>query len=448
MLKKVIVIYDKSDNLNKIEYGFNFIFNLPICRFETKISYTDNFTEDTKNYDVLINYSETEIINAISIKKNRIVDFVKSFNDLLKIKSQVYSYKNQVLYGIASSIENRAINYKVGNTITLDIIETIFFHLSRIEEFYCPDSFKDSHGRMKSENQFLVRNKIERIPVLDAICFAFLEVLNFQTEIKSKKIMTHDIDVLLKYPNLYKYIRGAARILFRNKKNKGTLLKFTKHYLATLRGENDPFNTFSWFLNNNKFDEKLIFFMSGGLTKYDNLYEISEIKSKNIYSQAIECGYQLGLHPSYSAFNDINQFKKEIEIIETTLKIKINSSRQHILHYDVQETPKILSDLEIERDFTLGYQDRIGFRAGTGFNFNLWNLEKNVMLNIIETPLIIMDGCLLIEADYNVIKAKDIYNDFIISNIKNTQITYNFHNSIFDPVLLDDDELKKFYLSL
>ncbi len=59
-----------------------------------------------------------------------------------------------------------------------------------------------------------------------------------------------------------------------------------------------------------------------------------------------------------------------------------------------------------------------------------------------------MDGCLLIEAKYSVEKAREIFKEFYETNIKDTKITYNFHNSIFDPVLLDDIALKQFYLEL
>ena len=301
---------------------------------------------------------------------------------------------------------------------------------------------------MISKNQFLVKNSIERIPVLDHISVAFLKSINFYEEIKTKKIMSHDIDVLLKFPSLYKYLRGAARILFKKKKFKGSIVTFTKYYLKSLFGRLDPYQTFSWLFNRNYFDKKIIFFMSGGTTQYDNLYDIEDFSLKKIFEFARSNDYEIGLHPSYAAYNDEKQFLKEKQKLETVIQNKITSSRQHILHYDIVNTPKVLEASGISKDYTLGFQDRIGFRAGTGFEFYLWNNFEDKKSSIKEVPLVIMDGCLLIEAEYSVEKAKEIYSLFFQENKRNTQITYNFHNSIFDPVLLDSIALKQFYLNL
>ena len=43
---------------------------------------------------------------------------------------------------------------------------------------------------------------------------------------------------------------------------------------------------------------------------------------------------------------------------------------------------------------------------------------------------------------------KKEYIEFVNKNKINTQITYNFHNSIFDPVLLNEKELKKLFLEI
>lgn len=451
MKKKVLILYENDVDKEKIKYVFDFIFGLPLNKYEVVVKYCNlkDFKEENTEKDIVINYSNEKIaIATVQIVVKDILQSLKSYQDVLKLKSQFYTFENEKLYGITKCSKSEKIKFIDDGTINLDVVSTFFFHLSRTEEYYCSDDLKDGHKRMLAESQFLVKNSIERLPVLDHISAALLKSIDFYKEIKTMKIMSHDIDVLIKFPSFYKYLRGVARILFKKKNFKGSIFTFTKYYLKSLIGAPDPFDTFSWLFHENFFDKKIVFFMSGGTTQYDNLYDIEDPTLKKVFKNALNKGYEIGLHPSYAAFNDEKQFVKEKKRLEGVIQQKITSSRQHILHYDITETPKVLEESGIENDYTLGFQDRIGFRTGTGFDYYLWNNLKNKRLDVKETPLVIMDGCLLIEAKYSVKKAEEIFNEFYKNNALNTKITYNFHNSIFDPVLLDDTALKHFYLKL
>lgn len=451
MKKRVVVLYENDLDLEKVKYVFDFIFELSMCNCEVILSYEylNDYKEKVREYDVIVNCTNTKVEHTtIHIRNNKVLNSVKSYQDVLKIKSQSYKYEDEVLYGISDQTISKNVNFIEDKIVNLDIVNTFFFHLSRIEEYYCPDNLKDKHKRMLSENQFLVKNSIERIPVLDHISAAFLKSIGLYKEVETIKVMSHDIDVLVKFPSFYKFVRGAARILFKKKKFKGSLYKFTKYYFKSLIGAPDPYKTFTWLFNESFFDKKVVFFMSGGTTQYDNLYDIKDPFLEEVFEKAKKEGYEIGLHPSYAAYNDEKQFIKEREKLEDVIGQEVVSSRQHILHYDVVATPKVLENSAIKNDYTLGFQDRIGYRTGTGFDYYLWDNSENTKYNIKETPLVIMDGCLLIEAEYSVKKAREIFKEFYRSNNKNTKITFNFHNSIFDPVLLDDIDLKQFYLEL
>ena len=450
MKKQILILYNDEFYCEKVKYVFDFIFNLPFNEFFVKIKYQEVKQFNNKIcYDVIINYSSKNIESAtININVTDFLKSITSYRDILNLYSNEYDFENTKLYGISNVSDTGNLNFIEDDKINLDIVSTFFFHLSRLEEYHCPLKYKDLHERMHSKEQFLVKNSIFREPVLDQISVAFLKSLDYYKQIETKKIMSHDIDVLIKFPNFYRYLRGAARILFKKKKFKGSIFTFTKFYLKSLIGYPDPYQTFLWLFQKNFFDKKIVFFMSGGTTIYDNLYNIKDPSLKEVFKSAIDNGYEIGLHPSYASFNDKRQFLKEKKKLESVLNQKITLSRQHILHYDIIKTPQVLESSGISNDFTLGYQDIIGFRVGTGFDYYLWNNKEDRKFNIIETPLIIMDGCLLIESDYSVEKAIKIHSEFYKNNKFNTQITYNFHNSIFDPVLLDEHEFKTFYLNL
>ena len=450
MEKEVLIIYNKSRDLNKIKYVYDFIFTLPINRYNVSLSYVslEDYKVMTDETIILNNTDESIGEVTFQLKNENIIQHIRTYTDILKINSQRFIYDDKLLFGISNKVEKQAINAIEGKVINIDIVSTLFFHLSRIEEYLCPEELKDEHERMKSSCQFLVRNKLERTPVIDEICFWFLKVLDLHQEIESLRIMSHDIDVLKKYPSFYKFTRGFARILFSKNEFKGSLIKFVNYYLKSLVKEPDIFNTFSWLINDTFFDKKIIFFMSGGVTKYDNFYKIRDDRLIEVFKDVESKGYEIGLHPSYATYNNFSQFSKEKAALEKVIQKKVVSSRQHILHYQVAKTPAILEENEILNDYTLGYQDRIGYRAGTGFDFYLWNNLKNENFKIKEVPLIIMDGCLLIESAYSVSRAKEIVKEFCQNNSRNTKITFNFHNSIFDPVLLNSKQLKELYLEL
>ena len=450
MKKQILILYDDAFYCEKVKYVFEFIFNLPFNKFFVKIKYQEVKQFNNKIcYDVIINYSSKNIESAtININVTDFLKSITSYKDILNLYSKEYGFENTKLYGISNVSDTGSLNFIEDDKINLDIVSTFFFHLSRLEEYHCPSKYKDLHERMHSKEQFLVKNFIFREPVLDQISVAFLKSLNYHKQIETKKIMSHDIDVLIKFPNFYKYLRGAARILFKKKKFKGSILTFTKYYLKSLMGDHDPYQTFSWLFHKNFFDKKIVFFMSGGTTNYDNLYDIKDPSLKEVFITAVNNGYEIGLHPSYASYKDKRQFGKEKIKLESVIGQKITSSRQHILHYDIIKTPQVLESNGISNDFTLGFQNQIGFRVGTGFEYYLWNNKEDKKFNIIETPLVIMDGCLLIESEYSVEKARKIHSDFLKTNKFDTQITYNFHNSIFDPVLLNNHKLKLFYLNL
>jgi len=119
-----------------------------------------------------------------------------------------------------------------------------------------------------------------------------------------------------------------------------------------------------------------------------------------------------------------------------------------ILHFSFSNTIGILEEIGVKYDSTLGYQDLIGFRCGTGHNYYLYNFHKDRQSKVQEIPLVVMDGPLLMEANYNVDKAEKIIFDFMKQNNKFTKITFNFHNSTFDEVVCDSKKFKNLYFKI
>lgn len=185
--------------------------------------------------------------------------------------------------------------------------------------------------------------------------------------------------------------------------------------------------------------------MAGGKTRYENFYKIEQPKVLKIIEQAKELGYEIGLHPSYLTWKNKAMFQQELTHLEKVVGEKVRHSRQHFLHCSFAETFDILEDLGIENDSTLGYQNLIGFRCGTGFDFHLYNFKKEQAYGFKETPMIVMDCALLAMTNNEVLSAEQLLKYFLNQNKFNTKITFNFHNHIFDEAKLDNDAMKHLY---
>jgi peptidoglycan/xylan/chitin deacetylase (PgdA/CDA1 family) len=109
----------------------------------------------------------------------------------------------------------------------------------------------------------------------------------------------------------------------------------------------------------------------------------------------VERGREIGLHPSWYSFDDTNELKRQKEALEKALGQEIVSIRQHYLHYDIRNTPRVHAKAGFKYDSTLGFNDNVGFRFGTCYTWHLYDLKAEKELSVMEIPLIVQDGAML-----------------------------------------------------
>lgn len=109
-------------------------------------------------------------------------------------------------------------------------------------------------------------------------------------------------------------------------------------------------------------------------------------------------GWEIGLHPSWYSFDDVDEMKRQKAALEKELGREVVSVRQHYLHYDIRITPRIQAEAGFRYDATLGFNDNVGFRFGTCYPWRLYDLRKEQELLLTEIPLIIQDGAMLSSA--------------------------------------------------
>ncbi|MEA3392208.1 MAG: polysaccharide deacetylase family protein, partial [Candidatus Marinimicrobia bacterium] len=175
-------------------------------------------------------------------------------------------------------------------------------------------------------------------------------------------------------------------------------------------GEKNPLHCYEqWLEAENEIEARSTFFFWPGLKNVakrhhtDCMYELSDsVILDNQQCTVAEMmkeidtrGWEIGLHPSWYSFDDVDELKRQKEALEKVLNHDIVSIRQHCLHYDIRITPQIQADAGFKYDSTLGFNDNVGFRFGTSRPWYLYDLKGEKELPIMEIPLIVQDGALL-----------------------------------------------------
>ncbi len=132
---------------------------------------------------------------------------------------------------------------------------------------------------------------------------------------------------------------------------------------------------------------------------------------------------------------------------ESEIKVKAIHSRQHYLRFKVPQTWQILNNKGISSDSSMYYPESVGFRCGTATPFKIFDIENRMTLDIVEEPLIFMEGTY---AQYNPqMTSNDIYKDLeiVINQIKNLEVILFFYGTIQVLIIEIGISIKKFFNS-
>lgn len=316
-----------------------------------------------------------------------------------------------------------------------DVFACIFYMLSRYEE-YLPFQ-TDNYGRFSSELSLAYKNDFLDKPIVqhwiqhieDAL-ISFYSTIQFNKS-TYKFQPTFDIDIAFAYKK-----RGVKRQLLSAGKDIFELkfINFLHRVLVLLGFKNDPYDTFNDLSDKfkNKDKHALMFFQCGN---YKGDFDKSLLLNNSYWRKFIEkysSFFQIGFHPSYSSNYTKVHFETEINLFKSIYNQEIKHSRQHFLKLKFPHTYRNLLYFGIENDYTMGYADRTGFRAGTCKPFYFYDLELETTTNLMIHPFVIMDGTLKNYLKLNQEESKAVFNNYK-TEIKNVGGTMSivFHNNTF-----------------
>jgi hypothetical protein len=318
----------------------------------------------------------------------------------------------------------------------LDIFSACFFMLTRWEEYV--NKTRDNHNRFPAYESLAYKQCFLDKPIVNEIIEDLkkqLLDLDNSLNLKEKKfelILTHDVDEVKFWQNKKQLFRMILGDIVKRKNIKLAFTRIAEYFLVKENKINDPYDTFDWLMDKSEAMgvKSRFYFMSGGVTSYDNRYDITTQKS--LIEKIKNRGHIIGIHPSYNAYNDINQLKKEKDLLEKVCECKIVEGREHYLRFEVPTTWQIWEDNGLEVDSTCGYAESEGFRCGTGDEFRVFNILTREKLNLKERPLVFMDDN---HHSYNDISFEESFKRVAklieYAKVYNMKITLLFHNSIF-----------------
>jgi hypothetical protein len=137
----------------------------------------------------------------------------------------------------------------------------------------------------------------------------------------------------------------------------------------------------------------VFFFHTGRWGKHDKSIPLKKRAMRQVVEQCAAAAY-IGFHPSLHAAKDLSLVTTEKGWLEEAAGREVLMSRMHYLMLRFPEVPRALLAAGIREDYTMGFPEMPGFRAGTCREFNWYDLEKEEETPLRFVPLTVMDGAL------------------------------------------------------
>jgi len=327
------------------------------------------------------------------------------------------------------------------SSLPYDIFAASFYLLSRYEE-YLPH-VKDEYGRFLASESLAFKNKFLHQPVIDIWAYKFKAILQAQFPDYNFPQKQYSIQPVIDVPMAYYFKQKGVMRTIGGTFNDLLELKIRRlfqRYLTIFGFRRDPYDTFKWIINKQKQTKTkfIVFFLIGDYSTFDKNINVNKKRFISLI-KSVSDYCKVGLKASFFALEDINILKKEKLKLESITNYELEASRHSFSKLNIPESYRNLVELEVKQDFTMGYINHTGFRAGTCTPFQFYDLDYEV-----QTPLQINSfHCI----DYAFLKKHSLLDkrqelEQLIYEVKKVNGTFTpiFHNYTFG----DEDRWKGF----
>jgi len=362
---------------NRIEYIFDLFFT-HLLKVEYKV--TSDLEEFSNYKGPKLNYSDNPING---------VPFLLPHS--LLFEANITNHQPTVIDTIHGKIFFQT---DAGSIFEFDLFAATFWLVSRYEEYLPYPS--DVHGRFTASNSLAYKYKFLQTPIVNQWAmrlseklkklFPSLKIINSPSGFLS----TIDIDNAWAFKN--KGFKRTAGALLRSLGTENFNDLFFR--LKVLLGANkDPYDTYTYIQKiHAKYKCPLrIFWLLGDYGPFDKSTPWKNPAFQEQIMNTMEFA-SIGIHPSYATNNNYAQLNKEVDRLSSIRKKQITRSRQHYLILRLPVTYQNLIKAGITEDYSMGYADQPGFRAGICSPYYFFDLGENKKTDLKVFPFAFMDG--------------------------------------------------------
>ena len=274
--------------------------------------------------------------------------------------------------------------------------------LSRYEE-YLPGN-RDVLGRFSAKQSLAYQHGFLKHPVVhqwaallaDALSVIY-PALSFSTP-SYQFLPTLDIDNAYAYKGkgILRTIGAAFRDLLRLN-HRG----FLTRWLVLTGFKEDPYDTFDYLMETHDRHrvQPLIFWLVGDYGMYDKNIALDRKLFRQLI-QKVSARLATGIHPSFSSQSS-GTLLLEKERLEKITQGMITKCRMHYLKVHLPATYRLLIDAGIQSDYSMGFSEESGFRAGVAVPFEFYDLTKEKITTLRIHPFCIMDATFMYHKKMN-----------------------------------------------
>lgn len=307
--------------------------------------------------------------------------------------------------------------YNQASELPFDIFASAFYCLSRYEE-YLPH-FTDQHGRFPATASLAYKEHFLQSAVVDRWALMLADVIKkyYPEQHFPQRVFdledTIDIDAAYTYKHkgIVRTLGGMGRDLFEHDK-KGQLRKRLRVIFGK---EQDPFDTFDYIIDvhSRYMGMRLKFFpLMADYNVYDKpiVYQNQEFRK---LLQHLGDYAKMGLHSSYASVDDPKLVSIESERLASLLHRPTIRNRNHYLRFSLPKTYNVLIENGILHDYTMGYADEPGFRAGTCTAYPFFDLESDCETILTIHPFAAMDSTFYYYKKMSCKASEEVYRELI-----------------------------------
>ena len=307
-----------------------------------------------------------------------------------------------------------------------DIFATCFYFVTRHEELDLKEV--DQHGRFLAENSWLIQNGWQYEPIVNYLAFWLSSWIEKEFNLFLPKKSNYRVRPTLDIDNAYAFYGRKKSIVFSAFKSilEGKIDDAKLKLRSAKEKEIDPFNTHKSIIKQfDTYEAKptIFFLMKEGGNNSNNRIELVQ----EIVRLYIENGFALGLHPSYRSVLD--SITSEKKLLESFAQENINKSRHHFIKINPHADYPQLAKIGVQREYSMGFANTVGFRAGICNPYNWFDLNENKPIDLTVVPFYFMDATYIFKLKYTPLEALDSIKR-IVERVRKYRgnLSFIFHN--------------------